>query len=321
MLSQKASFSIQLQGFEAANRDATVAVRSEATGKTIERKTFLDGSLMIRDLDPGFYEVEVRHPNLLTPIERRRVRLFPQIPPTRVTVPIRPDLFRDTPIRDVPDADVTPVRQSAVSAKEGLSSIGAKAAGEAIRAADWNALVGAVTTLADAVVQLTQVVSPVGHNHPELEEKFSEMTANLRRFTEAFGRSLLELRREIETENLKARLTDLLDLGGATSAQRDRLLDRVGDLTLSSQVDTPQFTQKTSILGSLVLNTVNEIAVARGADADTFLGNPKVQAVQAMARSYADAGVQTKAEGELLTYQATTNAVKGSKIGGILGGR
>lgn len=315
----KASFNIQLQGFPPANRDATVALVSEATGRRIERKTFLDGSLIVRDLDPGFYEVEVRHPNLLTPIDRRRVRLFPQLPPTKVSVPVSADLFRDTPIRDIPNLDLTPVRQAASAAKESLTPVGEKSTGEAIRASDWNTLVGAVVSLADAMVQMTQIVTPVGHNHPELEEKFGEVQGNLRRFAEAFGRSLLELRREIEAENLRRNVTDVLDLGGATVDQRTRLLDRIGDLTQATQVDTPQFTQKTAVLGNLMLNTVNEIAVARGSEADTFLQNPMVQTVQAMARSYSEAGVQTKAEAELLTYQATTTAARGRKLGRIVG--
>jgi hypothetical protein len=316
----KASFNIQLQGFPAANRDATVSLVSEATGQRIERKTFLDGSLQVKDLDPGFYEVEVRHPNLIGPIDRRRVRLFPQVPPTKVTVPIEPDLFRDTPIRDIPDVDLAPIRQAAAAAKESVAPLGSKIAGEAIRAADWNALVGAVSSLADAVVQMTQAVTPVGHNHPELEEKFGEVQGNLRRFVEAFGRSLLELRREIEAENLRRNVTEVLDLGGATADQRTRVLERVNELNLAVQVDTPQFTQKTAVLGNLVLNTVNEIAVAQGANADVFLQNPTVQTVQGMARSYSDAGVQTKPEAELLTYQATTTAARGRKLSKIVGG-
>jgi hypothetical protein len=316
----KASFNIQLQGFTPANRDATITLVSEATGQRIERKTFLDGSLLVRDLDPGFYEVEVRHPNLLTPIDRRRVRLFPQIPPTKINVPVAPDLFRDTPIRDIPDLDLTPVRQAATAAQESLTPISGKIAGEAIRAADWNTVVGAVASLADAMVQMTQIVTPVGHNHPELEEKSDEVQGNLRRFAEAFGRSLLELRREIEAESLRRNAIEVLDLGGATADQRTRILDRIGELTQATQVDTPQFTQRTAVLGNLLLNTVNEIAVAQGANADTFLQNPTVQTVQSMARSYSEAGVQTKAEAELLTYQATTTAARGRKLGSILGG-
>src|SRR5688572_18032692 len=136
-----ASFNIQLQGFPAANRDAVVSLVSEATGQRIERKPFLDGSLLVRDLNPGFYELEVRHPNLISAIDKRRIRLFPQVPPTKVTVLVPPDLFRDTPIRDIPDIDLTPIRQAASAAKDSLTPLAGKIAGEAIKASDWNTLV------------------------------------------------------------------------------------------------------------------------------------------------------------------------------------
>ena len=315
----KAGFNVQLQGFTAANRDATVTLTEEATGAAVERKPFLDGSALFRGLNPGFYEMEVRHPNLTLPIERRRVRLFPQIQPTIVTVPVPADLFTDTPIQDIPDKDLSPVRQSASAASQALGPLGAKLAGEAIRAADWNVLVGAVTDLANAMVELTQLVSPIGHDHPEIAAKIDEVQGNLRRFADAYGRSLLELRREIETESLRKSVTDVLDLGGADATIRTNVLTRIGDLSSTVQGDTTQFTQKTATLGNLLLNSINQIAVAQGGNADTFLSNDKVKAVQSMARSYADAGVQTRPEAELVTYQATTTAVGGRKLGTILG--
>jgi hypothetical protein len=318
MAATKASFNIKLQGFTAANRDATVELVEEATGAAVQRKPFLDGSLQVRDLNPGFYEMVVRHPNLTLPIERRRIRLFPQPQPTVVTVPIPADLFRDTPIRDVPDRDLSPVRQAAQAAAQAVAPIAAKAPGEAIRAADWNVLVGAVAQLATAVGELTQLVTPIGHDHPEIAERIDEVQGNVRRFAEAFGRSLLELRREIEAENLRERVTQVLDLGGAEAGIRTSVLERVTELTRNLQADTTQFTQKTATLGNLLLNSVNQIAVAQGANADTFLANPSVQALTGMARSYADAGVQTRPEAELTTYQATT-AAGGRKLGTILG--
>jgi hypothetical protein len=315
----KAAFNIKLQGFTAANRDATVKLVEEATGAVVERKPFLDGSLQIRDLNPGFYQLAVQHPNLTLPIDQRRIRLFPQIQPTVVTVPVPANLFKDTPIQDIPDKDLSPVRQSASSAAQALGPIGGKIAGEAIRAADWNILVGAVSDLANAMVELTQLVTPVGHDHPEIAAKIDEVQGNLRRFAEAYGRSHLELRREIEAESLRKSVTDVLDIGGADAATRATVLTRIQDLSATVQSDTTQFTQKTSTLGNLLLNSINQIAVAQGGNADIFLNNDKVKAVQSMARSYASAGVQTRPEAELITYQATTTAAGGRKLGTILG--
>jgi hypothetical protein len=296
----KAAFTIKLQGFSAANRDATVTLRQEATGTTIERKPFLDGSLLVRDLDPGFYEVEVRHPNLTQVIERRRVRLFPSPIPTQIFVPIAANLFRDTPIRDVPDADLGPVQQTLSAAKASLQPITGKAPGEAIRAADWKSL-----------------VAPHGHNHRELEEKIGEVQENVRRFGEAFGRSLLELRRELEAENLRKQALDMLDLGGASADLRSRVLTRVDELAKNTQADTPNFTRRLSVTGEVLLNAVNDIATARGAEAETFLNNEAVQKLRGAAQQYADAGTQTKPEAELQTYMRTTTT-SGNKFGSLL---
>src|SRR3712207_624736 len=111
----RAAFDIRLEGFAAANREAEVQLVNQATGQTVRRHPFLDGSLLVRDLDPGPWELTVTHPNLINPIDRRIVRLFPQLVPTRVPVLVPPDLFRDSPIRDIPDADLAPVQQTAAA--------------------------------------------------------------------------------------------------------------------------------------------------------------------------------------------------------------
>jgi hypothetical protein len=313
-----ATLDLKLQGFVPANRDATVKIKQEATGLTLDRKPFLDGSLLVRDLDPGFYEVEVSHPNLIDVIDRRRIRVFPTPQPTRVFVPVPADLFRDTPIRDIPDADLGPVQQLATASRTAITPMGSKIAGEAIRAADWNTLVNAVSDLATCVLQLCSLVSPRGHDHPEIAEKIGEVQDNMRKFAESFGRSLLELRREIETENLRTQVTDVLDRANADADTRTALLGRLTELETSVQADTINFTRKLSTTGSVLLNTVNELAVAQGANADTFLNEPSVQKLTGVARQYADAGTQTKAEGELLTYQKSTS-VGGPKLGAIIG--
>lgn len=313
----KASFTIKLQGYPPANRDTTITLRQEATGTAIERKPFLDGSLLVRDLDPGFYEVEVRHPNLTQVIDRRRVRLFPSPIPTQIFVPVPADLFRDTPIRDIPDADLGPIQQTVTAAKAALQPVAGKAPGEAIRAADWNTLVNALTDVCSAVSQLTSLVSPQGHNHPELEEKIGEVQDNTRRFAEAFGRSLLEMRRELEAESLRKQATDVLDLGGASDDIRSRVFTRVNELVNSTQSDTPNFTRRLSVTGEVLLNAVNDIATAQGAGGEAFLNNDTVKKLRGAAQQYADAGTQTKAEAELQTYMRTTTT-SGGKFGGLL---
>jgi hypothetical protein len=294
-----------------------VKLTNEATGEVIERKPFLDGSLQVRDLIPGPYELEVSHPNLTLPIDRRKIRLFPQPAPTFVPIPVPEDLFRDSPIRDIPDADLGPIQQAASSARDRLQPVAGKGPGEAIRAADWNTLVGAMVDLSTAVLQLTALVSPRGHDHPEIAEKIDEVQGNLRRFAEAYGRSLLELRREIETQSLRRNLTDVLDLGGANDDLRQRLVDRVSDLDTKLQVETPVFTQKLANTGSVILTAINEMAVAKGAEADTFLANPAVMQLAGVARQYSEAGSQTRPESELQTY-VRTSSTTGGKLTGLI---
>lgn len=315
----KSSFNMQLQGFTAANRDAVVKITHEATGTVTERKPFLDGSLVVRDLEPGFYEVEVTHPNLNFPIDRRRVRLFPQPAPTRITIPVPEDLFRDTPIRDIPDADLSPVQQTATDARARLAPLAAKAPGEVIRAADWNQLVGAMADLAGAVLELSKLVTPRGHDHAEIAEKIAEGQENLRRFAEAYGRSLLELKRELEVRTLDQNVNGVLDAAGASAERRERLLTRVNELQGLVQSDTQTFTGKTAAAGLLLLNEINAMAVEQGDAADQFLARDDVRKVNAMARQYADAGAQTRAESELLTYERTSAAIGGTKFRDALG--
>jgi hypothetical protein len=318
----KAAFNIQLHGFPPANREAKIELVNEATGQRVERAPFLDGSLLVRDLDPGIWNVKVQHPNLVSPIVSRKIRLFPQITPTFVPIPIVPDLFRDTPIRDIPDVDLGPVQQAATTVRTQLQPLGTKAGGEVIRASDWNALVAAVSDLAGAVLELTNLVSPRGHDHPEIAEKIDEVQGNIRRFSESFGRSLLELRREIEAETLRKTLGEVLDLGGAADDMRTRLFERAKELEFATQVETPVFTAKTSALGAVLLNDINALAQARGAEADSFLATPVVKELSDIAGQYARTGTQTRPEAELLTYQRTSSAISGSKFGRtIMGGR
>lgn len=304
----KGSFNIQLQGFTPANRDATVKLVNQATGQTIERKPFLDGSLLVRDIDPGLYQLEVTHPNLITPITARPIRLIPQITPTFVPVIVPPDLFRDTPIRDVPDKDLTPVQQAAAAAKAQIQPIANKAPGEVIRAADWNSLVDAVADLANSVMELTQLVTPVGHNHPELEEKFEEVQGNIRRFVDSFGRSLLELRRDIETQRLRRNVEDVITAAAATEAIRTRLIGRVTNLEQVLQADTAVFTRTLTQAGNQFLTEINELATQQGSEAQAFLQRPEVVQLTETARSYVTAGTQIRPDAELATYNKTLGA-------------
>ena len=311
-----ATLNVQLQGHTPAFRDAEVQLVNQATGASVTRKPFLDGSLIVRDLDPGVYQMRVTHPNLTLPIDNRPIRIFDQLPATLIPVRVPPTLFLDTPIRDIPDADLGPVQTLSTSVRDRATALGGKASGEVIRAADWNGLVGAVTDLANAVLQLASLAAPRGHDHPEIAEKIDEVQGNLRRFAESFGRSLLELRREIEAGTLHQRLTDVLAKGQASTALKDRLNGRVQDLQASLQADTVLFSQQLSSTGSDVLTGIHELATQQSDGGTAFLSDPQVKEVLAMAGTYLDAGVQTRSESELQTYRQST-ATGGPKLGAV----
>jgi len=307
-------FNFQLKGFTPANRDAEVTLVEEVTGKEIKRKPFLDGTLNLKNLNAGFYQVKVQHPNLINPIWTKRVRLFPQPAPTLITIPVPEDIFSDTPIRDIPDKDVGPVQQSISAAADLLAPIGSKIAGEVIRSADWNTLVGAVSELAAAVLELTQLVSPKGHDHPEIAEKIAEVQSNLLNFAESYGQNLLQLQREIETLNMRRKIEDVYNLGQVPETERTAVLERVDELEGNLQLPATVWTSKLANLGGLVLSQMNTIATNQD-DPDEFINNDQVKEVINFATQYHTSGVQTTAESELNIYRKT-NAVKlTSKLG------
>lgn len=311
----KGTFDIRMDGYPPANRDATVTLTNQGTGQEVTRKPFLDGSLTVRDLDAGSWEMTVLHPNLINPIDRRIVRLFPQATPTRVPVIVRPDLFRDTPIRDIPDADVAPVQQAAATAARNVAPLAGKSAGEVIRAEDWNVMAATVSDLARAVAELTQLVSPRGHDHAEIADKIGEVQGNIRRFTESFGRSLVELRREIEGQNLRRRITDVLDRGGAAVAVRDRVFERVDELEATTLAPTSTWSNQLANHGNAMIREIIDLANDQDGGADDFLATAEVTSTLTLLQNFAGAGGQTQPEEELLTYRKGVAEVGGSLFG------
>lgn len=316
MASASSSISIKLQNFPAANRDATVTLTNSATGQVIQRKPFLDGTLLVRDIDPGDWQVQVKHPNVVSPLFQGHIKTLPSAFPTFVPVPIRPSDFQDTPIQDIPDADLGPVQQTVAAIRTQVGSIGGKTPGEAIRADDWNRLVGGVSDLAGAVLELVSLVSPRGHDHPEIAAKIDEVQGNLRRFMNSFGNSLLDVRRDIESQNFKRATQKMLDTGGVVGPDRDRILARVDELADSRQASTLEYTTKLANAGAVIAAEVQQIAQAQGDNAGQFLANPDVQNVIGLTNTFAASGGSLGIEEELGTYRKTTVLQAGTKIGG-----
>jgi hypothetical protein len=308
MANTRGDVRINLQGMPAANRDATVILKNLNTGQEVKRKPFLDGSTVIRDLEPGLWNIEIEHPNLTMPIRPYKVpiRVFPGRTPTTITVPVPADLFTNTPIVDIPDADLAPVQATASSVREQAERLGGKQAGEAFLAEDWNRLTGAVADLATAVNELTRLVAPQGHNHPEIATRIDEVQSNVVRFGEAFGKTLIELQRAIEFDKLKADTDDVLTQI-PDKPTRDAISAQFATLKNALQSDTPRFTQQLSAFGGVLQNTLNE-AVVNNAE---LRDRPAFGRVLQRTDTYTSLGVQLQPMNELQIYRQTRTKTKG----------
>src|SRR3954454_7357790 len=112
------NLSLSILGFPAVNRDLTIEVRDPATQTLIKTaKPFLDGTVQIPKIDPGAYEITVKHPNLALPVITRPIRVLPT-GDTKISLVLDPSKFRNTPIEDIPDANLSPVRDAARSVSE-----------------------------------------------------------------------------------------------------------------------------------------------------------------------------------------------------------
>jgi hypothetical protein len=231
---------MNILGFAAVNKDLSVQIRDTVTRQVVkEVKPFLDGTVRVPNINPGNYEVTVSHPNLTLPVLTRPIRVLP-VGPTKVSVVIDPSKFRNTPIEDVPEANLTPVRDVLQSVAETVTPLGNKHPGEAIRSDDWNTVVGSVRDLATSVGELTQLVSPQGHDHPEYVKKFDEITTNFQTLLDSLSSSLVELQRQIYAQQLRTQVHDVLDQAGVdpSSAQGKDFLSLV-DSVQAKVTDSP----------------------------------------------------------------------------------
>lgn len=245
---------LSILGFSAVNRDLTVELRDPLTREVKrEVRPFLDGTVRIPKIDAGAYELHVRHPNLPLPVLTRPIRVLPH-GETKVSLVIDPAKFRNTPIEDVPDANLGPVTDSVRSIAETVAPLSAKAPGEAIRASDWNALAGAVRDLAEAVAELTRLVAPQGHDHPELARKFDEVSGNFQTLIESVSASLTELQRQKQIDVLKGQVEGVLTEAGiaADEPRGKELLEVVKGLEEAAHGSPRDFGRKSREAGALL---------------------------------------------------------------------
>jgi hypothetical protein len=260
---------LNILGFPAANRDLSVDVVDPVSQNIVRTVTpFLDGTVRIPKIDAGAYEIAIRHPNVVLPIIRRPIRVLP-VGPTHISVVIDPSKFRNTPIEDIPDANLAPVQELTQSVAETVTPLANKLPGEAILAQDWNTMAGAIRDLAGAVGQLTKLVSPVGHNHPELEKKFDEVSSNFNELVSSVSASLTELQRQFQAQRLRKQISDVLDV-----AQIDPTSPRgIEFTTLVANLEN-NVTAAPNLYGREVRNTSVQLATKLEALMDERAGDP-----------------------------------------------
>lgn len=274
------SLNLNIMGFTAANRDITVELRDPVSRDLVHTvRPFLDGTARLPKISPGSYELTLRHPNLALPVLTRPIRVLPS-GATKISVLIDPSRFRDSPIEDIPEANLAPIRETAASVAETLTSLSDKRPGEAILADDWNQLTSNVRDLALAVAELTRLVSPTGHDHPELIRKFEEVTSNFRSLVEAVSTAVTELQRRIQIQQLRQEVTDMLTFAeiNPESAKGKRFLDLIDSLAEKISEPPGVFARELRNVSVRLSSLIEELLQERSDD-EEFVGSDVVKRV------------------------------------------
>jgi len=270
---------LNILGFPAVNRDLKIEVRDPATQNVVRTaQPFLDGTVKVPKLDPGAYEVTVRHPNVALPVVVRPIRVLPQ-GETKISLVLDPSKFRNTPIEDIPDANLGPVQDAVRSVAETVLPLSHKVPGEAILAQDWNTMASALRDLANAVGELTRLVSPLGHNHPELEKKFDEISGNFDELINSVTASLTELQRQIQTQRFRQQVEDLVEQAGPvlTLPEIAKFRDAVTTLERSATSSPVQFSRDARNASVQLQTQLADLLDKKKSDPDFATSQPVVK--------------------------------------------
>lgn len=263
---------LQLNTEPSINRDLQVELISEVSGAIKSVKPYLDGSVRINDLAPGPWRVLVKHPNLVHNVLDRRITVFPDRP-TFVPLQVPKDIFSNVPVRDIPDADLAPERNRFGEIIEVADQQAKKVAGQPIFAADWNTMAGVVGDVARTTRDLTQKLSPVGHDHPELVEKLTELQGNLDRFFDVFGQTVVQIQRQIQQLALAQQAQATLDkIPNVTQAQREQVGKTIDKLGAMSEERPDIYTREVKRVGEQLHSQI----LAAAGDDDTVLADKQV---------------------------------------------
>ena len=299
-------------------RDLRVEVVNQLSGRSVDTTPFLDGTVSVRNLDAGRYRVKVLHPNIPFAVLDQSINVLTARP---TFVPLKIDLgqFENTPVRDIPDEDLGPVREQLGDAGDLAERLAVKRGGEPIFADDWNQLAGTVQQVAVASVDLTRRVSANGHDHPELIEKLDEIQRNMQRFLEVFGRSMAQLQRQVRQLALKQQADEALDkipnLPPARRTEVQGLIDRLG---AARHDDSYRYLREFRRTGELLTNVLAEVLPA---------DDPDIAASVEVAEFTAALGVMTETmpagsvEGEVQTHLRIDQRSTKGNLAAVLGTR
>ena len=274
------NLNLSILGFPAVNGDLEVQVR-DSGGTVKTARPFLDGTVRIANLEPGAYELAVLHPNVTLPVIRQPIRILP-IGDTQVSVLIDPAKFRNTPIADIPDANLGPVRDRVGGIGETMLGLSHKQPGEAITAQDWNAMASAIRDMALATSELTRLVTPTGHDHPELVAKIEEMVANFSELLTSISASMTELQRQIQSLRFRKQVTDMVNVTALNDANQSvaTMLSVVDQLD-AVVTDPPVRFGRTARTAGVQLGTALDQLVTENADNEAFVTSTQLKNMQA----------------------------------------
>jgi hypothetical protein len=193
---------------------------------------------VVPNIDPGNWRVQVQHPNITFDVFDRPIKVLPDRP-TIVPITIPTNIFENVPIEDVPDANLGPVQQHLDEATGSAERQANKLAGQPIYAGDWNDLAQTVATVARTTRELTNLVSPRGHDHPEIAVKFDEVQRNLQRMFDTFGASLAQLQRQIQQLALQRKVEAALDRAETVTPETRATLENAVVGLQQSWADSP----------------------------------------------------------------------------------
>jgi hypothetical protein len=272
------SVNLSILGFPAVNADLEVLIRDNA-GTTIKTgRPYLDGTVKFAGLDAGAYTMEVLHPNITLPVIRQPIRVLP-VGDTQIQVLIDPTKFRNTPIADIPDANLGPVRDRTQTVSETMLPLSNKQPGEAITAQDWNAMASGIRDISLAVGELTRLVTPTGHDHPELVTKIEEMVQNFSDLLNTLGAAMTELQRQIQNLRVRKQVEDVLNSTTVDDPTRNAFIGVLTQLDNSVSETPTRYGRTARTAGQLLGKQLDDLVTANQTNTE-FVDSTQVKNLQ-----------------------------------------